>query len=72
MSCLYLVVPHMNPVQCVTLHRFKQNTTQPVQGLKSGLAVVYIYPVEPNLCDETAVTDSILGEYMVDEKTSVY
>lgn len=36
------------------------------------LAVVYIYPVEPNLCDQTTVTDSILGEYMVDEKTSTY
>lgn len=54
------------------LHSISQNTTEPVQGFKSGLAVVYIYPVEPNLCDETAVTDSILGEYMVDEKTSVY
>lgn len=36
------------------------------------LAVVYIYPVEPNLCDEAIVTDSILGEYMVDEKTSIH
>lgn len=35
------------------------------------LAVVYIYPVEPNVCDKTTVTDSILGEYMVDEKTSI-
>lgn len=35
-------------------------------------AVVYIYPVEPNLCDASPVTDSILGEYMVDEMTSMY
>lgn len=32
--------------------------------------VVYIYPVEPNLCEKITVTDSILGEYMVDAKTS--
>lgn len=37
-----------------------------------SLAVVYIYPVEPNLCDKVRVTDSILGEYMGDEKTSIY
>lgn len=37
-----------------------------------SLAVVYIYPVEPNLCDKVTVTDSILGEYMGDEKTSIY
>lgn len=37
-----------------------------------SLAVVYIYPVEPNLCDKVTVTDSILGEYMDDEKTSIY
>lgn len=34
--------------------------------------VVYIYPVEPNLCDIHIVTDSILGEYMVDAKTSPF
>lgn len=36
------------------------------------LPVVYIYPVEPNLCEGTKVTDSFLGEYMVDEKTSIH
>lgn len=36
-----------------------------------SLAVVYIYPVEPNLCDSVTVTDSILGEYMGDEKSSI-
>ena len=35
-----------------------------------GSNVVYIYPVEPNLCGIHVVTDSILGEYMVDAKTS--
>lgn len=35
-----------------------------------GSNVVYIYPVEPNLCGIHIVTDSILGEYMVDAKTS--
>lgn len=35
-----------------------------------GSNVVYIYPVEPNLCGILVVTDSILGEYMVDAKTS--
>ena len=35
-----------------------------------GCNVVYIYPVEPNLCGIRIVTDSILGEYMVDAKTS--
>lgn len=34
-------------------------------------SVVYIYPVEPNLCDYITVTDSILGEYMDDAKTSI-
>lgn len=34
--------------------------------------VVYIYPVEPNLCGVYVVTDSILGEYMVDAKTSLF
>lgn len=34
--------------------------------------VVYIYPVEPNLCGIHIVTDSILGEYMVDAKTSPF
>lgn len=36
------------------------------------LPVVYIYPVEPNLCEGTKITDSFLGEYMVDEKTSIH
>lgn len=30
--------------------------------------VVYIYPVEPNVCWLSAVTDSVLGEYMGDAK----
>jgi len=34
--------------------------------------VVYIYPVEPNLCERLTVTDSVLGEYMVDARTSSY
>lgn len=37
-----------------------------------GSNVVYIYPVEPNLCGIHIVTDSILGEYMVDAKTSCF
>ena len=37
-----------------------------------AIPVVYIYPVEPNLCDRSTVTDSILGEYMVDENTSIF
>lgn len=41
-----------------------------VRSQSLSLAVVYIYPVEPNLCDKVTVTDSILGEYMGDEKTS--
>lgn len=43
-----------------------------VRSQRLSLAVVYIYPVEPNLCDKVTVTDSILGEYMGDEKTSMY
>lgn len=39
-------------------------------GRTRGCNVVYIYPVEPNLCGTHIVTDSILGEYMVDAKTS--
>ena len=43
-----------------------------VEPIISGSSVVHIYPVEPNLCDKTRVTDSILGEYIVDENTSMY
>ena len=43
-----------------------------VEPMITWSSVVHIYPVEPNLCDETRVTDSILGEYMVDENTSMY
>lgn len=39
-------------------------------GRTQSCNVVYIYPVEPNLCGTHIVTDSILGEYMVDAKTS--
>ncbi len=33
-------------------------------------SVVYIYPVEPNVCFHSTFTDSVLGEYMDDAKTS--
>ncbi len=35
-------------------------------------SVVYIYPVEPNVCFHSTFTDSVLGEYMDDAKTSAF
>lgn len=47
-----------------------QPSGYPIWVEPGGSNVVYIYPVEPNLCGIHIVTDSILGEYMVDAKTS--